>query len=53
MEEHYNPAHHELLELGLKPHLMTDNVLAVMIEKIIPYRERIVASRIPPRVRWR
>ena len=54
MEEHYyNPAHHGLLELGLKPHFMTDDVLAAMLEKIIPYRERIVASRILPRVSWR
>jgi UDP-sulfoquinovose synthase len=54
MEEHYyNPAHHGLLELGLKPHYMTDDVLAVMLEKIIQHREAIVPSRILPRVRWK
>jgi len=54
MEEHYyNPVRHGLLDLGLKPHFMTDEVLAVMIEKILQYRERIVPSRILPRVRWK
>lgn len=54
MEEHYyNPVHHGLLELGLNPHFMTDEVLAVMIENIMPYRERIVPSRVLPRVHWK
>jgi UDP-sulfoquinovose synthase len=54
MEEHYyNPAHRGLLELGLKPHLMTDAVVAGMLERILPCRDRIVTDRILPRVRWR
>jgi UDP-sulfoquinovose synthase len=54
MEEHYyNPAHHGLAELGLKPHLMTDDVVAGMLEQVIEYRDRIVPDRILPRVRWR
>ena len=53
LEEHYyNPVHHGLLDLGLKPHLMTDDVVAAMLEKVMQHRERIVPSRILPRVRW-
>jgi UDP-sulfoquinovose synthase len=53
LEEHYyNPMHHGLLELGLKPHFMTDDVVAAMLERVMQHRERIVASRILPRVRW-
>ena len=53
MEEHYyNPAHHGLLELGLKPHFMTDEVVAAMLENVMQHRERIVPRRILPRVRW-
>ena len=38
MEEHYyNPAHDWLLELGLEPHFMTDDVVAAMIEAILPF----------------
>ena len=54
LEEHYyNPAHHGLLELGLKPHLMTDEVVAGMLEQVLAHRDHIVVDRILPRVRWR
>jgi UDP-sulfoquinovose synthase len=54
MEEHYyNPAHHGLAELGLEPHLMTDEVVAGMLEQVLRHRNRIVVDRILPRVRWR
>ena len=52
-EEHsYNPAHSGLSDLGLKPHYMTDDVVAAMLERIIENRARIVTDRIMPRVRW-
>src|SRR5262249_31900630 len=51
-EHYYNPAHHGLLELGLKPHFMTDDVLVEMLEIVIRHREKIDPTRIPPRVRW-
>jgi len=54
LEEHYyNPAHSGLIELGLKPHFMTDDVIAEMIERVQHYRDRIMRDRILPRVRWR
>ena len=54
MEEHYyNPAHRGLSELGLKPHLMTDEVVAAMLKQVLRHRNRIVVERILPRVRWR
>jgi UDP-sulfoquinovose synthase len=54
LEEHYyNPAHHGLLDLGLQPHLMTDDVIAGMLEQVQRYRDSIVIGRILPRVRWR
>ncbi|MGE5537988.1 MAG: NAD-dependent epimerase/dehydratase family protein [Gemmatimonas sp.] len=54
LEEHYyNPAHSGLLALGLKPHYMTDEVVADMLEEVLRHRENIVADRILPRVRWR
>jgi UDP-sulfoquinovose synthase len=54
LEKHYyNPTHSGLLDLGLRPHFMTDEVVAAMIETVRPYRDLIVMSRILPRVRWR
>ena len=52
-EHYYNAQHSGLTELGLKPTLMTDEVIAHMLEKIIPYRDGIDPSRVMPRVRWR
>jgi UDP-sulfoquinovose synthase len=52
-EHYYNPAHSGLLQLGLQPNFMTDDVIAAMLERILPYRDKIVAKRILPRVRWR
>jgi UDP-sulfoquinovose synthase len=53
MEEHYyNPVHSGLLELGLEPHFMTDDVLADMLAQVVRYRDRIDIGRILPRVSW-
>ena len=51
-EHYYNPKHSGLIELGLKPHFMTEEVLGLMLERIIENRDRIEANRIMPRVRW-
>jgi UDP-sulfoquinovose synthase len=51
-EHYYNAKHSGLLELGLQPHFMTDDVLAEMLETIIPYKAEINDKAIMPRVRW-
>ena len=52
-EHYYRPIHHGLLELGLKPRLMSDDVVAAMLGQVLRHRNRIVVERILPRVRWR
>ena len=53
LEEHYyNAAHSGLLELGLKPHYMTDDVLAEMLEQVIRCKSNIDERKIMPRVKW-
>jgi UDP-sulfoquinovose synthase len=53
LEEHYyNPAHHGLLALGLKPHFISDEVVGSMVETVQRHAHRIVRERILPRVRW-
>lgn len=53
LEEHYyNAAHSGLLELGLKPHYMTDDVVAAMLEQVIRHKGSIDKSKIMPRVKW-
>ena len=51
-EHYYNPAHSALRDLGLTPTLMTDEVLAAMMEQVLAHRDAIVLDRILPRVRW-
>jgi len=53
LEDHYyNPKHSGLLDLGLKPHFMTNEVLQSMLEKIIDHKDSIEKRRIMPRVKW-
>lgn len=52
-EHYYNPAHSGLLELGLQPTYMSDEVLAAMMEQVIRHKDRIDTARILPRVRWK
>lgn len=51
-EHYYNPTHSGLVELGLEPHFMSDDVLVEILERIIENRDRIVTDRIMPRVSW-
>ncbi len=51
-EHYYNPAATALLDLGLKPHHLTDDVMARLLETVRRYSDRIDPHRIAPRVRW-
>lgn len=54
LEEHYyNPVHTGLIEMGLEPNYMTDDVVAGMLERIIAAKDRIDTNRIMPRVSWK
>jgi UDP-sulfoquinovose synthase len=51
-EHYYNPAHTGLLDLGLKPHFLTDDVLAGMLEFAAKHKEKIRTEQIYRKVRW-
>ena len=51
-EHYYNPAHSALLELGLKPHYLTDGIVANMLEHVIQYRNDIKKAVIFKGVQW-
>lgn len=54
LENHYyNAKHSGLLELGLKPHLLTEEVLVEMFTKVLAYRDNIDTRKILPRVKWK
>lgn len=51
-EHYYNPKHTGLLELGLQPHYLTDEVIREMLLKVYKYRDYINPGRIMRNVRW-
>lgn len=51
-EHYYNPTHSGLVELGLEPNFMTEEVLSSILERILKNKEKIVKDRILPRVSW-
>ena len=54
MEEHYyNPVHQKLLDLGLKPQLLSDTLVESMFDRIDQHRDRVNLDHILPRDRWR
>ncbi|HEU4480943.1 MAG TPA: NAD-dependent epimerase/dehydratase family protein [Actinomycetota bacterium] len=51
-EHYYNATHTKLLELGLEPNLLTEEVVAHLIEVIQRYKDRILLAPIAPKTRW-
>ena len=51
-EHYYNPVHKGLLELGLEPHYMTDDVVAEMLAQVARYKDHVDSAKILPRIRW-
>jgi UDP-sulfoquinovose synthase len=53
-EEHYfRAANTKLLDLGLEPHLLTDEVIVGILELVERYRDRVDVRAIAPTVQWR
>ncbi len=51
-EHYYNATHTKLLELGLHPNLLTEDVVEHLIETIKRYKDRILLGPIAPKTRW-
>jgi len=52
-DHYYNAAHTGLIDLGLKPNFMTEEVLVKMLNRIMTHKNAISHDRIMPRVRWK
>jgi UDP-sulfoquinovose synthase len=54
LEEHYyNAAHTKLLDLGLRPHLLSAELVESMFSVIERFKDRVIVDHILPRDRWR
>ena len=51
-EHYYNARHSKLLELGLEPRFLSDELIDTMLLKIADHRDRIDASTLVQNVRW-
>lgn len=52
-EHYYNAKHSALLNLGLEPHLLSDDVLASMLETAIRHKDNVDEDRVMPDVKWK
>jgi len=52
-EHYYNPVHVGLERLGLRPHLLSEEVVESTLRMVAKYKDRIVEARILPRTNWR
>jgi UDP-sulfoquinovose synthase len=52
-DHYYNPVHTGLLELGLKPHFLTEEVLTEMLEVALRYKGNIKEHAIFRGVKWK
>lgn len=52
-QHYYNAKHTKLLDLGLKPHYLSDSLLDSLLSIAMRYRDNISREVIAPRVNWR
>ena len=52
-EHYYNPKHTRLLDLGLQPHLLSEELVESMLKAIMRYGDRVVTDRIMPQITWK
>ena len=51
-DHYYNPKHSGLLDLGLEPNYLTDDVLAKMMEFVLKHKGKIKKDQIYRKVKW-
>ena len=51
-EHYYNPTHTGLLDLGLEPNFLTDDVMAKMMEVVMKHKDHIYRDSIFRGVKW-
>lgn len=52
-EHYYNAKHTRLQELGLEPHLLTDDVLREIYRTAAAHKDRLIKANIMPNVSWK
>src|SRR5690349_22382113 len=50
---YYNAKHSKLIDLGLRPHLLSSSLLDSLMNVAIRYKDRVDVSMMMPQVNWR
>jgi len=54
LEDHYyNPQHSGLVNLGLKPRLLSEELIETMLHTVERFKDRVSLRAIPPATQWR
>ena len=51
-EHYYHAVNTKLVDLGLQPHLLTDEVLHDILLTVIQHQDRVIQEKILPEVKW-
>src|SRR5207237_3886337 len=52
-DHYYNAKHSALLDLGLKPHYLSETLIESMFATIQEHKGRVITKAIMPKTRWR
>ena len=52
-DHYYNPTHTKLLDLGLQPTLLSEDLVTATLSTLMTYRDRAIHDAIAPRTTWR
>jgi UDP-sulfoquinovose synthase len=52
-DHYYNARHSKLIDLGLRPHYLSDSLLDSLMSIALRYQDRVDASLFMPQVQWR
>jgi UDP-sulfoquinovose synthase len=52
-EHYYNPTHTKLLDLGLQPTLLSEDLVTATLSTLLTYQDRAIRDAITPRTTWR
>jgi UDP-sulfoquinovose synthase len=52
-QHYYNAKHSKLLDLGLKPHFLSDSLLDSLMNIAVRYKDRVDPTMMLPQVNWR
>jgi UDP-sulfoquinovose synthase len=52
-EHYYNPTHTKLIDLGLQPTLLSEDLVTATLNTLLTYQHRAIHDAIAPRTTWR